>query len=149
MLDRIDENILQVLQNDGRISITDLARQVGLSPTPCKIRVQKLMDERYILGFKAELNAEKLGQSYIAFVEVKLQQTDQRTLDAFNAAVRKISEIEQCHLIAGNFDYLLKVRTRDIGEYRRILGEVISTLPQVQSTSTNVAMEAVKETSLL
>ncbi len=147
MLDRIDEKILNIMSRDGRISNTELAKLVGLSPTPCKIRVDRLIKDGYILGFRAELNVEKLGLSHVAFAEVKLNQTDEKTLRAFNAAVAKIPEIEQCHMIAGSFDYLLKVRTKDINEYRRILGEVISTLPQVQSTSTNVSMQAVKEIS--
>ncbi len=145
MLDRIDNKILNILSRDGRISNIDLAKQVGLSPTPCKLRVDRLVKESYILGFHAELNVEKLGRSHVAFAEVKLNQTDEKTLRAFNAAVIAIPEIEQCHMIAGSFDYLLKVRTRNIDEYRRILGEVISTLPQVQNTSTNVSMQAVKE----
>lgn len=148
LLDRIDTKILELLSSDGRMSFTELAKLSGISATPCQLRVKKLIADGYILGFRAVLNPEKLTRNHIAFVEVKLNQTNQKTLNAFNAAVLNIPQIEQCHLIAGSFDYLLKVRTSDINEYRRILGEVISTLPQVQSTSTNVSMEAVKETML-
>ncbi len=144
-MDRIDHKILAILNEDGRISNVDLARRAGLSPTPCQLRVKRLIEKKYILGFKAVLNAEKLERSHIAFVEVKLNQTNQKTLNAFNDAVRKIPQIEQCHLIAGSFDYLLKVRTADINEYRKFLGEILSTFPEVLSTSTNVSMEAVKE----
>ena len=144
-LDRIDRKILDHLAQDGRISNTELAKRVGLSPTPCQLRVKKLEKEGFILGYRAVLDAEKLQLSHIAFVEVKLNQTDQKTLNNFNAKVRDITEIEQCHLIAGSFDYLLKVRTTDINHYRRFLGEVLSTFPQIQSTSTNVSMEAIKE----
>lgn len=147
-MDRIDQKILTILSEDGRISNVELAKRAGLSPTPCQLRVKRLIDEKYILGFKAVLNAEKLERSHIAFVEVKLNQTNQKTLNAFNEAVRKITQIEQCHLIAGSFDYLLKVRTANINEYRLFLGDILSTLPQVLSTSTNVSMEAVKENLL-
>jgi len=144
-LDQFDRKILEALSEDGRMSITDLAAHVGLSKTPCQIRFRRLIAEGYIEGFKAVLNPSKLHLDHIAFVEVKLANTTEDALRSFNEAVKKIREIEECHMIAGRFDYLLKVRTRDIGRYRRVLGEKISTMPHVASTSTNVAMETVKE----
>jgi Lrp/AsnC family transcriptional regulator, leucine-responsive regulatory protein len=144
-LDKIDHRILETVAQDGRISITDLAAAVGLSKTPCQLRLKRLVSEGYIDGFRAVLNPLKLGLDHVAFAEVKLTNTSEEALRSFNAAVKKIREVEECHMIAGRFDYLLKVRTRDIGRYRRVLGELISTLPYVASTSTNVAMEAVKE----
>ena len=81
----------------------------------------------------------------MAFAEVKLTSTKEEALKSFNAAVKKIREVEECHMIAGRFDYLLKIRTHDIRRYRDVLGEKISTLPYVASTSTSVTMEAVKE----
>ncbi len=145
-LDQFDLKILEAVEADGRISITDLAVHVGLSKTPCQIRFKRLIRDGYIQGFKAILNPAKLELDHVAFAEVKLTNTHEDALRDFNAAVRKIREVEECHMIAGRFDYLLKVRTRDIRRYRRVLGELISTLPNVASTSTNVVMEVVKET---
>lgn len=148
-LDQYDHNMLAILSQDGRISVTDLADKVGLSKSPCQVRLKRLQQDGYIKGFRAELNAELLGLEHVAFAEVKLKNTSESSLEAFNEAARKITEIEQCHMIAGAFDYLLKVRTRDIQAYRRVLGEKISTLPNVQSTSTYVCMQAVKENGVL
>ena len=145
-IDRIDENILKYLSFDGRISITDLAAKVGLSKSPCQARVKRLQEDGYILGFRAILNDAKLGREHVAFAEVKLSDTREAALDAFNKAVLRIPEIEQCHMIASSFDYLLKVRTKDITTYRKVLGEQISSLPHVANTSTFVAMQSVKET---
>ena len=109
------------------------------------MRIKRLESEGYITGYRAILNPIKLGLDHIAFVEVKLTSTNERALNEFNAQVLKIKEIEQCHMIAGGFDYLLKVRTQSITEYRLVMGEKISSLPHVANTSTFVAMEAVKE----
>lgn len=144
-LDVFDRKIVEILSRDGRISITDLAERVGLSKSPCQVRVRKLRDDDVIQGFRAILDPVVLGREHVAFVEVKLIDTTEKALSAFNAAVREIHEIEQCHMIAGAFDYLLKVRSRDIRSYRNILGETISSLPYVGSTSTHVSMEAVKD----
>jgi Lrp/AsnC family leucine-responsive transcriptional regulator len=144
-LDQFDHRILDALAVDGRMSITDLSSVVGLSKTPCQVRLKKLIDEGYIEGFHARINQRKLGMDHIAFAEVKLSDTKEQALSEFNAAVRKIKEVEECHMIAGRIDYLLKVRTSDIRKYRQVLGEKISSLPHVASTSTAVAMESVKE----
>ncbi len=144
-IDQMDERIISVLSRDGRITITDLAKQLGMSKTPCTVRVNRLIRDGYILGFRAVVSHEKLDKSHVAFAEVKLSDTKEKALAAFNAAVMKIPEVEQCHMVAGQFDYLLKVRSKDIIEYRRVLGEQISALPFVASTSTYVTMEAVKE----
>lgn len=148
-LDALDQKILKALGADGRISVTDLSAQIGLSKTPCAARIKRLEKEGYILGYRALLDPVKLGLDHIAFVEVKLTDTRAAALDNFNRAVSEIPEIEQCHMIAGGFDYLLKVRTTDIYHYRRFLGETISTLPHISQTSTYVAMEAVKDTAIL
>lgn len=144
-LDRIDRKILDALSKDGRISVADLARQVGLSKSPAQVRLKRLQDNGYIQGFRAVLNPVKLGLDHVAFAEVKLTDTTEKALSAFNKAVMMVPEIEQCHMIAGGFDYLIKVRTPDIQSYRRVLGEVISALPFVGSTSTHVSMQTVKE----
>lgn len=144
-LDKIDHAILDVLVHDGRVSMTDLAARVGLSKTPVIARVRRLEAEGVIVGYRAELSAKKLGLDHIAFLELRLSDTREQALHAFNAAVREIAEVEECHMIAGGFDYLVKVRTGDIGEYRRVLSEQISRLPYVASTSTFVSMESVRD----
>ncbi len=146
-LDRFDRAILGILAEDGRVSVTELAARVGLSTSPCQVRLKRLVADGYILGFRAVLNPEKLRRDHVAFTEVKLSDTTEPALAAFNAAVAGVPEIEQCHMIAGPFDYLLKVRTEDIQAYRRILGETISSLPHVANTSTYVAMQSVKDVS--
>jgi Lrp/AsnC family leucine-responsive transcriptional regulator len=148
ILDRFDAAILRELSIDGRISVTELARRIGLSKSPTQARLRRLEAEGVILGYRALLDPIRIGAAHVAFVEVKLATTREAALAAFNAAVRQVPEIEQCHLIAGNFDYLLKVRTRDIHSYRRVLADHLSTLPHVAATSTYVAMEAVKEGGL-
>lgn len=144
-IDSYDKAILDHLSTNGRITITELSRLIGLSKTPCQARVKRLEAEGFITGYRALLNPIKMGLDHVAFVEVKLGNTNERALKAFNAGVMRIKEIEQCHMIAGGFDYLLKVRTQSIADYRRVMGEQISALPHVTSTSTFVAMEAVKE----
>ncbi|MCM2294358.1 Lrp/AsnC ligand binding domain-containing protein [Allorhizobium sp. BGMRC 0089] len=144
-LDAFDRKIIEALSQDGRLSITDLSARIGLSKTPCQVRLKRLIDEGYILGFRAIVDAQKFGLDHIAFTEVKLSDTREAALSEFNSAVRKIREVEECHMIAGSFDYLLKVRTADIRRYRQVLGEKISSLPHVANTSTFVVMQAVKE----
>ena len=144
-IDQIDHAILDVLSVDGRISVTDLAERVGLSKTPCHLRLKRLQSTGYITGFKAVLDRKKLGLNMVAFVEVTMRDTRESALQAFNAAVRNVPEIEMCHMIAGAFDYLLKVRTRSVEDYRRVLGEQVSTLPHVASTSTHVSMQDVQD----
>jgi Lrp/AsnC family leucine-responsive transcriptional regulator len=144
-MDGFDHKIVAALLEDGRMSVTDLAAAVGLSKTPCQVRLRKLIANGVIRGFSAIVDAEKMGLDHVAFAEVKLDDTREQALKAFNAAVRRIPEVEECHMIASSFDYLLKVRTADIRRYRAVLGEKISSLPHVASTSTFVAMETVKD----
>ena len=144
-LDRFDRAILAVLAEDGRISVADLARRIGLSKSPTQARLRRLEAEGVITGYRALIDPIRLGLDHVAFVEVRLDDTREAALAAFNAAVAKVGEIEQVHMIAGNFDYLMKVRTGSMADYRRVLAEKISTLPHVSSTSTYVAMQAVKE----
>lgn len=146
-LDRFDRAMIALLAKDGRCSVTDIAREIGLSKTPCQARLKRLQAQGFITGFRAVLDPQKMGLDHVAFVEVKLTQTTEKALSAFNQAVRGVPEIEQCHMIAGAFDYLLKVRTADIQSYRRVLGEVISALPHVGATSTHVSMQAVTESN--
>lgn len=144
-LDDFDRKIIAALVEDGRMTVTDLAAQVGLSKTPCQVRLKRLIEQGVIRGFRAIVDPAKLGMDHVAFAEVKLSDTRESALREFNAAARRIPEVEECHMIASSFDYLLKVRTADIRRYRTVLGEKISALPHVASTSTFVAMETVLE----
>jgi Lrp/AsnC family transcriptional regulator, leucine-responsive regulatory protein len=144
-LDRFDAAILRALAVDGRMSVADLARRIGLSKSPTQARVKRLEETGVIAGYRAVIPPVRLGLAHVAFVEVRLSDTREAALQAFNRAVRDAPEIEECHMIAGGFDYLLKVRTGDIAAYRHVLAERISRLPHVASTSTYVVMEAVKE----
>lgn len=144
-LDRLDKNILSALSRDGRLSMSELAAKVGLSKTPVQARVKRLEKDGFIRGYQAIIDRERMGEGHVAFVQVKLSDTRSAALDAFNRAVQAVPEIEQCHMMASSFDYLLKVRTTDIAAYRRVLGERISALPHVAQTSTFVAMETVKD----
>jgi Lrp/AsnC family leucine-responsive transcriptional regulator len=144
-LDDFDRKIIAALRIDGRMSVTDLAQRIGLSKTPCQVRLRRLLDAGVIRGFTALVDPAKLGLDHVAFAEVKLSDTRESALGEFNAAVQRIPEVEECHMIASSFDYLLKVRTADIRRYRIVLGEKISALPHVASTSTFVTMETVKD----
>ena len=144
-LDRFDVAIVHILAAEGRISAADLARRIGLSKSPTQTRLKRLEQAGVIRGYHAALNRAALGLAHVAFVEVRLSDTREPALQAFNRAVQIVPEIEECHMIASRFDYLLKVRTTDISDYRRVLAEQISALPHVASTSTYVAMEAVKD----
>ncbi|MEM9584988.1 MAG: Lrp/AsnC ligand binding domain-containing protein [Pseudomonadota bacterium] len=147
-LDDYDRAILRVLSAQGRVSITELAGRINLSNTPTQARVKRLEQVGIITGYRAILDPVKLGLDHIAFVEVKLDDTREAALTAFNEAARAVPEIEECHMTASHFDYLLKVRTSDMRAYRKVLGELISALPHVSNTSTHVVMEAVKEEML-
>jgi Lrp/AsnC family transcriptional regulator, leucine-responsive regulatory protein len=144
-LDTIDRKIIDQLTHDARQPIAEIARRVGLSKTPVAARIKHLEDIGLITGYRAVLNPIQMGLSHVAYVEVKVSDTRQAALAKFNAAAKLVPEIEECYMIAGGFDYLLKVRSSDIADYRRIMGEKISALPYVNSTSTYVAMEAVIE----
>ena len=146
-MDEYDQKILSVLSIEGRISMTALGERVGLSKTPVTARVKRLEEEGVITGYRATLSASKLGVEHIAFLEVKLSDTREKALDAFNQAVRAIPEVEACHMIAGGFDYLIKVRTSDIFAYRQVLGEQLLRLPNVASTSTSISMQSVVDTA--
>ncbi|MBI1171829.1 winged helix-turn-helix transcriptional regulator [bacterium] len=144
-LDRYDQAILAALEQEGRISATELSRRIGLSKTPTQARMKRLEESGIIRSYGARLDRVRMGLAHVAFVEVRLADTREAALQAFNRAVQTVPEIEECHMIASRFDYLLKVRTADIQAYRRVLAERISALPHVAGTSTYVAMEAVKE----
>ncbi|MFT5787889.1 MAG: Lrp/AsnC family leucine-responsive transcriptional regulator [Ascidiaceihabitans sp.] len=145
-LDGIDLKILKELEVDGRLSIVELAGRVNLTNTPCSERVKRLERAGHITGYRAILNMDKLGLSHLTVMQVSLAATaGNNSLDDFNAAVRQIPEVESCLMIAGSFDYLLTVRTRDIAQFRTVLGDKINKLPGVLQTNSFAVMEIVKE----
>ena len=144
-LDRLDRKILQALQKEGRLSYVDLAGQVGLSTSPCLERVKRLERDGLILGYTARLNAQKLEAGLLVFVEISLNYTSGTVFNDFRKAVRQWPEIQECHLVSGDFDYLLKIRIADMTAYRALLGEIVDGLPGVRDSRTLVAMETVKE----
>ena len=145
-LGRIDLNILRILQKDGRISYTDLAKQVGLSVTPCIERVKRLERENYILNYGARVCAQKLNQSLVVFVQIRLNHTSQKNFEEFRRSVMDLENVQSCFLVSGNYDYLLKARVADMASYRELLGHRILKLPAVQESTSYVVMEELKDT---
>jgi len=144
-LDTTNRKILAELVANARIPISELARKVGLSKTPVALRIRQMEEMGLITGYRAMVSPLKLGLTHVTYMEVRLNDTRQKALQQFNAAVRLIPEVEECYMIAGGFDYLVKVRSRDMADFRRIMAEKISTLPHVAGTSSFVSMEAVVE----
>jgi Lrp/AsnC family leucine-responsive transcriptional regulator len=145
-LNRIDRNILRVLQEDGRISFTELARRVGLSTTPCIERVKRLERSGVLRGFTAVLDPAALGAGLVVFVQIRLSRTAQDIFAQFKEAAAQLPEVQECYLVSGNFDYLIKARVADMVAYRTFLGESLLSLPGVQESTSYVVMETVKET---
>lgn len=148
-LDRIDRKILVELQHDGRLANVELARRVGLSPTPCLERVRKLETEGYIKGYTAIVDPQKVGAALLVFVEITLSNTSPEGFDDFSKAVNKLNEIQECHLVTGSFDFLLKTRVSNMAAYRELLGETLLRLPGVRESRTYVVMEEVKQTTFV
>lgn len=148
-LDRIDRNILIALQKNGKLSNVDLAKSIGLSPSPCLERVKRLEQQGYITGYHAHVDPHQLGAAMLVFVEITLTKTSVDIFEEFSAAVRKHDDILECHLVSGNFDFLLKARVADMSSYRKLLGDTLLRLPGVSESRTYVVMEEVKHTTQL
>ncbi|CAH0991398.1 Leucine-responsive regulatory protein [Sinobacterium norvegicum] len=148
-LSRIDRRILRELQQDGRVSYAELARRVGLTTTPCIERVKKLEKTGIIRRYQAILDPEPLGAGLVVFVQVRLSRTSQANFEDFRSAVIKLKEVQECYLVSGNFDYLIKARVADMHAYRELLGETLLTLPSVNESTSYVVMEELKETLTL
>jgi len=149
VIDLFDEKILNVIQQEGRIPVVDLASRISLSKSPCLQRLRRLERDGIIKEYRAILDSKKVGQSYLVFLQVKLESTTTDMLAQFNEAVKKVPGIQACHMVSGGFDYLLKVRTRDMESYRAMLGDAIANLPGVYQTSTFPVMEEVHDTSIM
>jgi len=148
-LDRIDLNILAQLQKNGRISNVELSKRVGLSPTPCLERVKRLEIEGYIIGYQAILDPIQLDAALLVIVEITLERTSPDVFDEFSKAVLELDVIQECHLVSGDFDFLLKTRVKDMAAYRELLGDTLLRLPAVSESRTYVVMEEVKSANLL
>ena len=148
-LDHTDHAILAALQENARLPVVELAKRVNLSPTPCTLRIRRMEQAGIITGYHARLKPQALGHALMVFVTVSLTSTDEKTLTAFNKAVRPVKQILECHMVGGGFDYLLKIRVRDMAEYREILGGALGALPMVESTHSYFVMEEVKEEPFL
>jgi Lrp/AsnC family leucine-responsive transcriptional regulator len=143
-LDRTDRKILALLQEDGRMATVELAERIGLSPTATTERVKRLTRDGLITGYGARLDPALLGRSFLVFVEVLLDKTTPDVFDRFADQVRRTRDVVECHMVAGGFDYLLKVRVADMAAYRRFLGDSLWTIVGVRETRTYTVMEEVK-----
>ncbi len=148
-LNRTDRRLLRLLQKDARSSYAELARQVGLSTTPCKERIKRLEREGVIRGYQAILNPDFLDAGLVVFVQIRLNRTSQDIFEEFKQSAFELPEVQECYLVSGNFDYLIKARVADMNAYRAFLGETLLTLPGVQESTSYVVMEQVKETLAL
>jgi len=148
-LDRIDRKLLARLQQDGRVPVSQLAREVNLTVTPTLERVRRLEADGYIEGYFARLSASKLGLGLLAYVEVSLDRTTPDAFERFKQVMLAHDEVMECHMVAGGFDYLLKVRVPDMESYRRFLGDRIASVRGVQQTHTYFVMEEVKSTHVI
>ncbi|MFD0915440.1 Lrp/AsnC ligand binding domain-containing protein [Pseudahrensia aquimaris] len=143
-LDAFDKSILRALSHDGRMTHTALSETVNLSPNAVAERIKRLQRDGVIEGFGVRLSAKALGKTLLVFIEVKLDRTSADVFDAFSAAAAKTSEIEECHMVAGGFDYLIKTRHADMAAFRRFLSDTLLSLPGIRETHTYAVMEEVK-----
>ena len=145
-LDKYDQNILKALQDDGRLSFTELGKRVGLTTTPCIDRVRKLERAGYIKGYSAQLSASMLDRGLVVFVQIRLDRTSKRSFEDFRRAVQKVSSVQECYLVTGGFDFLVKARIKDMAAYRNLLEEELLNLPGVKESTSIATMEIIKET---
>lgn len=138
-----DRRILRELQRDGRMPVVELAERVGLPATTTGERLKRLIRDKVITGFRAEIDPAALGLDLLVFVEVLLDKTTPEVMDEFILAIRRVPEVLECHMVAGGFDFLIKVRAEDMAGYRRFLGEGLWALPGVKETRTYTVMEEV------
>ena len=148
-LDRIDLRILDLLQHQGRMSMTELGEKVGLSTSPCSERVKRLERQGYITGYHAHVNAARLGRPLLVFIEITLSQKSPDIFEAVRKEVALKPEVLECHLVSGSYDYLIKARLQAMSEYRYLLGNILRKLPVPAQSNSYVVMEEVKESTVL
>lgn len=148
-LDKIDRKILRILQDDARIAMKDLSEQVGLSITPTIERVKRMERDGVIAGYHARLHPRALGANLLVFVEITLNQKSASHFEHFRREVLRIPEVQECHLVSGDFDYLIKARIHEMAEYRKLLGDMLLNLPGAAQSKSYVVMEEIKETLIL
>jgi len=148
-LDRTDRRILNTLQHNGRIANVDLAREVNLTPTPCLERVKRLEREGFITDYVALLDPVKANAALCAYIEVQLTSTTTEAISQFNQQMMDLDEVLECQMVAGGFDYLIKIRVADMQHYQRFLGEKLSAIKGISQTHTYVVIEDVKSQTAL
>ncbi|RIX78101.1 winged helix-turn-helix transcriptional regulator [Acidovorax cavernicola] len=148
-LDRIDRKILDLLQRQGRIAMTELAERIGLSASPCAERVKRMEREGVITGYHAHVSPEALGKTLLVFVEIKLSAKSGDVFDKVKQELLHMPEVLECHLVSGSFDYLVKARLSGMSEYRHLLGDILKKLPVAAESHSYVVMEEIKETLML
>ncbi len=144
-IDEINQKILRVLSEDGRISNLDLAERVGLSPSACLRRVQELERSGVIKGYRAVIDPAARGGGFTAYIAVGLSQHTKDSQEAFERSVSRSPEVRECHNITGSIEYLLRIEVRDLADFKRFHTDVLGTLPQVNSITTYVVMESPKD----
>ncbi|MBL8704569.1 MAG: Lrp/AsnC ligand binding domain-containing protein [Rhodospirillales bacterium] len=149
VLDRIDLKILRALQADGRLTNAELASRASVSAATCHRRTQRLFDEGYITGVRAEVAPEAVGLGALVLVGVVLDRSTPESFAAFEGAAVQIKDVLDCHLVAGDFDYLLKIRVRDIADFNKLHGQKLIALPGVRQTRTFFVMKEVKDNGRL
>ena len=145
-LDRIDRRILRILQQEGRIPFTELGERVGLSTTPCTERVRRLERDGVITGYHARLSPAAVKASLLVFVEISLAYKSGDIFEEFRRAALRLPNVLECHLVSGDFDYLIKARISEMASYRKLLGSTLLTLPHVRESKSYIVMEEIKET---
>ncbi|MBZ8133412.1 Lrp/AsnC family transcriptional regulator [Afifella sp. IM 167] len=148
-LDRVDRRILALLQRDGRMSNAEIARAANVSPATCHRRTQRLFDEGYVRHVRAEIAPDKVGREALVIVGVVLDRSTPESFAAFEAAIAKLRFVLDCHLVAGDFDYFLKIRVQDIAGFNRLHGERLIALPGVRQTRTFFVMKEVVDNAPL
>ena len=146
-LSRTDRKILALLQKDGRMSVAEIGRQVGLTASPCAERIRRLENQGVITGYFARLAPAKLDAGLVVFVQVALQRTSGNAFEAFTDAIEIIPEVEECHLVSGEFDFLVKARVKDMTNYKNLLAGSLLQLPNVQESKSYPVMESVVQRS--
>ena len=148
-LDRLDQKIIEVLQSNGRITMTDLGEQIGLSTSPCAERVKRLEKNGVIMGYYAKVNPKLIGKPLLVFVELTLSTKSEDIFESIRDELRGMREVIECHLVSGSFDYLIKARLQAMTDYRELLGKILDKIPVPAQSHSYVVMEEVKESTYI